>query len=671
MTMPRANATVADLAEFHQLHPDVKSDVEAWQRELRAVAKPGLGDKLAVIAARMRVSPQTARRKHDAYLAKGWRGLADARKARRPADGRGLPPKFVEHVKERFGGNQRKNLPAWRGLVGAWQRGEEIPGYEQASAFDRDKLPKGWTYSNLSRYARLTELEQVAERQGLGAAMAHAPQVFTTRAGLWPGAMLMLDDVWHDNFVVWRGKPVRVLQLSCLDVFSGCVTGHGTKPRLELADGRMDQLKEAQTCFLLAQHFALHGYSPRRTTILAEHGTAAVRAKLAALLSDRTGGLIRVRESGITGKEQAVAGMFDGRGGGNFRFKSCLESLHNLFHNELGALPGQTGMDVARRPEQLDGGVMRVAKDGTLVLGGLLSHVTDLGRAMALLPPAVAARLRMPLLNYEAEFRATLRDVVEWINRRGEWEHFSHRLEGWAECGHFTTEYRATAASDHWLKDAELRALPAPEQAMLGALARSDAATYSRTRPLSPREVWSAGRDQLIPLPPEVIVEILLGGEKVTQSDRAVERPCRDGYFVVHDQELSLDPLRFASRVRTPDGRDEELRPDTYLTVLNPYQPEFLWVHDAAGRLLGLAKRDHRPCRDDVDAVRREFGEKAKRLAEQLLPLRARHMKETRRAAAEMGHNTDVIERAVRGAAEAEADDAAAADAALATAMRD
>ncbi len=632
-----------DLVEFRALPGEVQTEVDVWLAELGAM-RGAIGLALSATAERLGVSRATARRKYDAWRAQGWRGLVDWRKV--PATvthERGLPAAFVEYARQRLGNNQRKFAPEYRALVEDWRKGTEIPGYEHASSFERNTTPAGWSYDNLIRIARPDDLELVVRRVGMGAAKAMLPQVFTTRVGLWPGAMLMLDDVWHDNFVVFKGKPVRILQLSMLDVFTGCVTAYGTKPRWEREDGSHDQLKEAQTCYLVAQQLFLHGYSDQGTTLLAEHGTAAVREDLARLLHDRTGGKIMVRRSGITGQEQAICGMMDGRGGGNFRFKSALESLHNLFHNELGALPGQTGMDVARRPESLDGGVMRIRKDGTLQLGGLLSHVTDLGEALKLLPPNVAAKLRMPLLNYEAEFRPVLRDTLEWINRRGEWAHFTHQLEGWAECGHVVTEYRAAAASDHWLGSDEFMALPPAEQQLFVALARTNAATYSRTRPLSPREVWQARRGELVRINPVIIPEILTGGRAITDSPLAEERDCKGGFFEFTEPELTEGTLRYASRLQRPDGREEELRDDTYLTILNPYSPEFLWVHDAKGGLLGLVKRDHRAGRGDVAAVERKMGEAAKRTAELLGELKVRNIAASRAAADRMATNAEAL----------------------------
>jgi hypothetical protein len=63
-----------------------------------------------------------------------------------------------------------------------------------------------------------------------------------------------------------------------------------------------------------------------------------------------------MRESGITGERAGASCGRRGEGKGNPRFKAALESIRNLKHNELAALPGQTGMDRDDRP-----GVSRTA----------------------------------------------------------------------------------------------------------------------------------------------------------------------------------------------------------------------------------------------------------------------------------------------------------------------
>ncbi len=132
------------------------------------------------------------------------------------------------------------------------------------------------------------------------------------------------------------------------------------------------------------------GYSPLGTTYPAEMGTATIREDIARILHDRTGGLVRVDLAGWTGKKkQIVEGMFIGRGGGNPRHKAPLESLHNLLHNKMAALPGQTGPDVERRPEQLH---------------GMLTAQEELMGIAKMLTPWQAEQLQYPLLEYSKQF---------------------------------------------------------------------------------------------------------------------------------------------------------------------------------------------------------------------------------------------------------------------------
>jgi hypothetical protein len=85
---------------------------------------------------------------------------------------------------------------------------------------------------------------------------------------------------------------------------------------------------------------------------MVEHGTAAIPPALELILCVLSGGevrdgkivragLIRVLRSGIQGGT-AFAGGFPTLGKGNFRFKAGWESMHNLKHNGLANLPGQT-----------------------------------------------------------------------------------------------------------------------------------------------------------------------------------------------------------------------------------------------------------------------------------------------------------------------------------------
>ncbi|MGB0579063.1 MAG: hypothetical protein ACPGVU_05110, partial [Limisphaerales bacterium] len=321
-----------DLEEFARLPLEVREDVMdklaafefiAEARSIRAGAK-----KVAAMhqgrqgwsAKRLQTQFTDYRYTHD------WRCVVNKAKA-----GPGyyevgglvhLPREFVEHWKALCERNQRKCKPAYRRLLGdwrAWAAGDvkrAIPGYDSPPepALGRQH-PMGWTYGNLMRYAP-SKFELRAARVGRTAAADLRPKVFTTRNGLAVGQYYLFDDMWHDFKVnmVGQRSAQRLLQLHALDLFSGCLFAHGLKPIVENeATGTLERLKEAEMVFLVANVLAGTGYrdDDKGTTLIVEHGTAAIREETEQSLFDLTGGKVRVERSGLQGKA-AFAGMYDG-----------------------------------------------------------------------------------------------------------------------------------------------------------------------------------------------------------------------------------------------------------------------------------------------------------------------------------------------------------------------
>ncbi|TXH19267.1 MAG: hypothetical protein E6R03_00885 [Hyphomicrobiaceae bacterium] len=624
-------ATKSDLAEFGRLPADVRAEVDLWLREFGSMQGP-VTQSLKAIATRMACTFSTARRKYDTWMKAGrdWRSLVNRAKA--PQREIGLPPEFVEFWRAFVERNQRKCAPAYRALLQHWRNGGAVPGYE-GSTIPRTQIPAGWTYANLMR-KRPSKFELATMRQGSGYAKAFAPQVFSTRVGLWPASHIMFDDVMHDNFVLFRNKPVRVIEIGCLDVLSGYRIAWGTKPRFEREDGTMDGVKESLMRMLLASVLFSEGYDAERGTVLmAEHGAAAIREDIERILFDRTGGKIRVSRSGITGKHQAVAGFFQGRGGGNFRFKAALESSHNLIHNELAMIPGQAGMDVDRRPEEL---------------AGLLRYTEDLNRAAELLPAARRALLKQPIFDYHTNFVPLLHDIYHVINSRGEKpELFDHALEGWAELGHTAVEYRLSQTSEQWISQAEFERLPDAEQRAVAAFIRANPELYSRARNLSPREVWHRSRPTLTRIQPFVVSELL-------GKDLAREVKVRDSYLEVRDAQIQPEPILFESRVIDTEGRESELRDgETYMVFVNPFDTAQAFVHSARLGHIGIAKRVRRVSRVDIDAITAAHARAAKRESDLIQPLKQRHAAMTRERTAMHEHNSNVLDGSLVSADEA------------------
>jgi hypothetical protein len=613
-----------DLIEYSALPPAVRNEAWAWHEGFLAVdagAKKTVA--LRTLAAALRRPYRTARNKYYAWKDAGRDWRACINRAKVGGEKSQLSKDFVEWWLHHAGGNTRVTSDAFREFALDWKRGEEIPGLDPD--LPRHRLPPGCSCANLQKYARRHELAVKSMRRGLGVARAHGPQVLTTRVGLWAGSHLAIDDVWHDHFAMWQGQLVRALQLSVLDVFSGCLTAWGCKPRNQKADGSFDNLKEKFARLVAADHFSRHGYSPRGTEILGEHGTAAMSDHAMDVLRRFSDGKITLRESGITGREQALLGLGNGQGKGNFRHKTWLESLHNLIHNQLGSLPAQTGKDIDHRPEYTHG---QLAEDQNLIRAA---------RWLATRAPEKVKLLQSRTLHYHGQFMPLLGAVLDAINRRGmDPEIWTHDLEGWAECEHIVPEFRFSADSDRWLTDADLgRMEPAAREAFLSLCAgRAD---LTRERKLSPHEVWQGGRAGLIKLPDVAVAEML--GDDFAREERVSE--CA---FRFRDAELAPEPLEFEARIVTPRGFEEELpNAETFKLLLNPFNLAQVYVHDARGRFLGTARRAQRVCRTDEGAVQEQFKRTATRFADVLAPIRRAHTADLAAQTRRMKENTDLL----------------------------
>jgi hypothetical protein len=623
--------TPIDLVAYGELPSDLRLEVDAWRDRCDAATKP-IRQWARDVAASLGVGVSTVLRKYYAYVDQGWKGLVDRAQAKewtaKWIDGRvqeaEASDEFIEWFKKLADQNQRKIRPAWRKFAALWQRGAQIPGLD--NSLPRNELPPGCSYARL--IVRIADkFRREAMTVGLSSAVGkYGPQVFTTRAGLWVGSHLMIDDLWHDNFVVFKGKMVRVLELDALDVFSGCKVAWGCKPRFQREDGTFDNLKEKYARLIVAQNFWQNGFSNRGTWILAEHGTAAISERVARILHDRSGGLITLRESGMTGEEQAIAGWY-GQSKGNFRFKAALESLRNLIHNELGDAPGQTGMDVAHRPEYLH---------------GTLKGCEDLLKAIAVLmrdKPERAALIKLPLLEYHSQFLPLLAETYQRINART-W----HALEGWHEAGNMVIEYRCSPQSAEWLLPESFNELPEAIRNGVLQAAQNDA-RYLQQRALSPSEVYRRGCGELQRMPAFVVGELL-------GDDYAQEREVEGAYFKeFFDQEIAPGPLLFESVIETPTGEREQLRDGKYLTFVNPFDAAQMFVHDAKGRCLGIAARVRRVNPVDEAALRSAFGNRNRRLAEMLKPIRAAHAESLREQTAHTQAVIDAIQSPAERAA--------------------
>jgi hypothetical protein len=438
----------------------------AW----RTVLEPLLSERTGRVAAMRSIATQhgvpykTVERKFYALQKSGPGALVDKRACGPTAWQTTKPIGLSEHdtalLKSYVDKNQRKATPAIKAMRRDWVSGKITTPTEIDLATG---YPRGWSEANLMRHLP-NRFEISVARHGRSAAASERRLVYTTRANLWVGSHYLFDDMWHDHMVnvLDQRKTGRPLEFHALDLFSANKFAWGIRVRTEAADGRMEGLKEADMRFLLAAVLGGNGYSLQGTELVVEHGTAAIRSDLEALLSDETSGLVTVARSGMEGAA-AAAHQYAGRSKGNFRFKAALESLGNLIHNEMAALPGQVGMDVARRPEGMH---------------SLLKRNDALMAAISQLAPERAEMLRWPLLTIQ-QFQSIAGEIYARINARTD-----HELEGW-----------------------DMNYLPERHTGMM--------------RRMSPAEVWKTGARQLRKFRPESIALILLrdnGTEQLTRS---------------------------------------------------------------------------------------------------------------------------------------------------------
>lgn len=463
----------SDLAE---LPARVRKEFAFWREQLEPLLSLDRGVQRAIedLAQRTHHSEGTVRKKFYAVKKAGWNALIDRRYVgpdvwnRRGPSNTNLSAADKELVKTYCERYQRSNAAAIKALRRDWLKGLVFT----ATALDpKTGFPFGWSERNLAHHVP-TKFELKNARIGRSAAASERQLVYTTRANLWVGSHYLFDDMWHDHFVnhLDQRKSGRPLEFHALDLYSACKFAWGMRVRTERADGTMDGLKEADMRFLLANLLDQTGYSPRGTTLVVEHGTAAIRPDLERFLYEETGGLITVARSGMEGAA-AAAHQYAGRAKGNFRFKAALESLGNLIHNEMAALPGQTGKDVDHRPEQLDG--MLKANDALL-------------RAIAYLPPERVEMLQWPILSIQ-QFQGIAAEIYARINDRTD-----HELEGWDM--HYVPDLRR------------------------GGMRRK-----------SPNEVFRSGSRELTRLRPQAIASILLADSGEERSVRRGMIETRDG----------------------------------------------------------------------------------------------------------------------------------------------
>lgn len=600
----------------------IRADLYRWRRMIDEVA--GVGGRLthAVehVAERHGVAAKTLLRKLYAWRnSKGdWRSIVDKRLARElqastcPA----LPRAFVDHwktVQQRY---QRDTTgkAAHRALIRAWKAGEAMPGYATAPVADpATGLPAGWTYRNLIRH-RLSKFERAASRVGRMKAATFLPKVHTTRIGIAPGQVFLVDDQDYDVQVAFLGinrKLSRPSGFNCLDLSSACDIFRGYKPTILNGDGTKQKLRQVDFEWFLVGLLTTIGYrEDTGTTIIGELGTAKAGADFMARVADATNGQVRWDSSGVHGEQ--LCGLFKGQPRGNPRYKAARESWFNLLRNEMAALPGPTGLDRHHAPEENYG------------LDQYTRKLLDAASAV----PVLAEKLRLPVLRWQ-DFVFAADKLAELINNRHD-----HDLEGWENLGRVEGEWRLSDELP-WLPTAQLLALPEPQRAVAHAMVRDNPVLWKH-RKLSPAEVWEPAKPELKRVT-GALVPVLLGPDAARTASVT-----DDHHLVIADSEVDPEPMIFDAALT--NGRILAQRQPVQ-AFLNPYIPTELQITDEAGRFLGTAPRVQRICKTDTEALQRRYGKVRKIESALLAPVAARGSAMARERIDLHRHNARVLEQ--------------------------
>lgn len=485
-------------------------------------------------------------------------------------------------------------------------------------------LPDGWSYCNFMRN-KPRRIEELAARIGKMAARELALPVRTTRADLEPGMQYTFDDLDHDCEVIVEGelKPVRVIELACLDWASAYKPAFGLKPaRVDQLTKKKEDIKGRDMRFLVAHMLCNVGFHPDGCTLLVENATAAIESELQAVLQAkeycRPDGtpLIRVSRSGID-RGTAHPGQWGGLAKGNPRHKSALESWNNLSHNRLDDLPAQTGsLSRVNMPEELPA-MQKVANK--MLLAGMV------------LTPELAKRLEFPQMDFQL-----FSDIVHERYHQIHATH-DHALEGWEK--RMERQWRC-GITDHWHSEESWHRLPEEMRAKIAPILEMEGNT--RVARMSREQVWTRGLQKLVRLPKSAIA--LICGRDLAES-----RPCPSMAEVVF-VDKDLDPAPMAYRLSTcvnERGERVLLQEGTmYLWMINPFDTRNVFVMTVAGAYVGMCERSKVANRADLEELGRQIGIARKDFNEALKPLAVRGAAAARKQLAQLRRNTALLRSA-------------------------
>lgn len=639
--MSAATAIAIPPDDLRAIHANLSFDeARRLKLSIRAIAAFDEADDKARAAdsIRARLEPlgvrglsiQSLYRKSALAKKHGWRGIVDGRTLRR-IDSGGLQrnAEFVAHWHSLVAQNQRKTAPAWRALLSSINRGDSIPGlgtWRDIWARENpgltlpsecpygiiapaDQIPIGMSYTALMRI-KPTAFGIAAARIGTDAAITDfAPDIIRTRVGLRRCQVIQVDDMWHNAKVMFGGNKFaeRVVELSAVDLLSGCIICHLAKPIIREDDGTRKTLRSEWLRYILAHIICDLGY-PGKMLIMGEHGMATATADLKATLNQISGGTITFGAGGLL-SQPIAKGLYEGRPKGNPKYKGLIESLHSAKQNALAQIPGQIGSrdSLKNEPEKLY---------------GMEKHERALAAAVIALEsarPGIRERLAWPWISY-GDYGALVAQYYAELDNRT-W----HAMEGWEECGFIAAEWRPMPGQP-WMPMDALQGMGDAAQAMLAAI-RANPQLF-RQRRMSPREAWQARAGDVQRLG-DWAAPLILG--------EALARECEVSpklMMAFRDESTMADLSIYAIVDGMPLPRGAK-----YKVWVNPLSPGKAYVADLKGRYIGIAKVVQAANPDDFEALKKSLGVRQQAITAEIKKLRPIAQEQLRRANAAAAKN--------------------------------
>lgn len=566
----------------------------------------------------------------DKHPAGDWRILVNWAKV--GTERRELPALFIEKVWRKLcEDNQRVTSEAWRELCQIWRtrfdthgrEWTELAGYAVwPEAEPTTDLPAGWTLQNLSRYTP-DKFELAAARIGIQAASNMGLKVRTTRVGLQIGEHVGFDDHEFDVKVNFPGQlqSWRPRCFGAVEDLSDAMPLLAIKPTFWDADeDKKRVLTETDFMWFVVTYLTARGYRPDTgTTFYVEHGTAAIRDWFEANITAVTNGKVKVARGGKFNKT-AHGGQFAAPGGGNFRFKRLVEQYWRMINDRLAGLPGQTGLNRDRNPEEMD------RTD---------AYNNKLLKAAQSLDVERAAQIIFPRLAWN-EFVSLAHEKVAAIN-----DERDHKCQGWEKCGFLIKEYRREAQQIDW---SPYPLLAQENSEVQNAVATND--LLYRVRRMTRAEAYATRAHELTTVPVECIPALVGKNFALRNGDPLT---VRNGEFEFEDWRIDSDPMRFMAL----DATGRPLREgEKFLAFCNPMNPDALVICDASLRVISACPPVHMPAHNDEAGIKRAMGAKNSWLAAKLSAQRGRHEADAKAIQFIKRHNAAVLEGKPTTAAE-------------------